>query len=258
MWENPVKAKLRCGEPVVGATLTTPSLDIAARLAAAGFDFLWADMEHSPITLESFRHIVLATRGLPGVPLARIPTAEMWVAKRVLDAGAFGVVFPFVSTRELAERAVASCRYPPIGRRGSGAGLAVTTWPDPAAYFDSADQNVLVVAMIEEIDAVRQADEIAATPGLDVLFVGTGDLSFSLGLRGDMEHPKVDEAVEEVARAARPHNVFVGRPASTAEQIKRFADRGYLFFQTASELALLDTAARELLSPLRATSQNPF
>jgi len=253
MWENPVTAKMRRGEAVVGATLTTPSLDIAARLASAGFDFLWVDMEHSPITLESFRHIILATRGLAGVPLARIPTAEMWVAKRVLDAGAYGVVFPFVSTRELAERAVASCRYPPAGQRGSGAGLATSTWPEPDTYCDSADRNILVVAMIEEIDAVRRADEIASTPGLDVLFVGTGDLSFSLGLRGDMEHAKVDEAVEEVAKAARRHNVFVGRPAANAEQIKRFVDRGYLFFQTASDLNLLESAARQLLAPLRGT-----
>src|SRR5213076_893196 len=116
--------KLEQGEPVIGLVITVNNVEVAAHGAALGFDFLWIEMEHAPISLETLRNMVLATRGLPAVPFARPPVNELWSAKRVLDAGVYGVMFPFTSTPELAQQAVAACRYPPHGRRGSGAGLA--------------------------------------------------------------------------------------------------------------------------------------
>src|ERR1039457_2720887 len=97
-WCNPVKKKLQAGQPVLAVTMTVNSIDVAAHAARMGFDFLWIEMEHSPITLETLRNMVLATRGLPAVPFARVPVNEIWTAKRVLDAGVFGVMFPFTST----------------------------------------------------------------------------------------------------------------------------------------------------------------
>src|SRR4026208_1480639 len=104
-WESPVRRRLRESLPVFGCTITTPSLDLAARAAASGFHFLWLELEHSPLTLETVRHIVLATRDLPAVPFARVPVTEIWNAKRVLDAGVHGAVVPFVSTPALATHA---------------------------------------------------------------------------------------------------------------------------------------------------------
>src|SRR5271157_2639830 len=97
-WESPVKKKLRAGLPVFGALIATNSVESCAQTANLGFDFLWIEMEHSPITLETLRNMVLATRGLAAVPIARVPVNELWTAKRVLDAGALGVIFPFCST----------------------------------------------------------------------------------------------------------------------------------------------------------------
>src|SRR5882724_8098614 len=154
-WENPIKQQLQAGKPVIGATITVPNADVAAHAAVMGFDFLWIETEHSPITLETLRNMVLATRGLPALPLARVPVNEIWMAKRVLDAGVSGVIFPFTSTPELARQAVAACRYPPVGRRGSGAGLAMFGWPEVASYHDCADENVVVIAIIEEARAVE-------------------------------------------------------------------------------------------------------
>src|SRR5579872_5572575 len=128
-WVNPVKKKLQAGEPVFALTITVNSAEIAAQAAHLGFDFLWIEMEHSPTTLETLRNMVLATRGLKAVPFARVPVNELWTAKRVLDSGVLGVVFPFTSTPELARQAVAACKYPPHGRRGSGALLAGFRWP---------------------------------------------------------------------------------------------------------------------------------
>ncbi len=92
--ENPVRRRLRESLPVLGCTITSTSLELAARAARAGFHFLWLELEHSPVTLETVRHVVLATRGLPAVPFARVPATETWLAKRVLDAGVHGVIFP--------------------------------------------------------------------------------------------------------------------------------------------------------------------
>src|SRR5438128_1593298 len=221
-WESPVKKKLREGRAVVAATITVNSIDVAAHMANLGFDFLWIEMEHSPITLETLRNMVLATRGLPALPFARVPVNELWTAKRVLDAGAHGVIFPFTSTPELAAQAVAACKYPPHGRRGSGAGLAKFAWPPVEDYYDAADQHVMVIVIIEEARAVENVDAIAATPGVDAMFIGTSDLSFSLGLRGRQNEAALTDAIRKVVEAGKRHNKVVGRPAGSPEQVQQF------------------------------------
>lgn len=249
-WSNPVRRRLAAGEPVLALTLTTNNLETAAAAANLGFHFLWVEMEHSPITLETLRAIVLATRSLPAMVFARVPVVELWTAKRVLDQGVSGVIFPFCSTPELAERAAHACKYPPHGKRGSGAGLAMTTWPGSGDYYDSADSNVVVIAVIEEASAVDRIDEIAATPGIDVLFIGTSDLSYSLGLRGKQDEPKLEDAVSKVVEAARKHGKYLGRPGRTPEQIRRFREQGFLLFQCATEIGLMTAGAKQFLDPL--------
>jgi 2-keto-3-deoxy-L-rhamnonate aldolase RhmA len=256
-WESPVKRRLREGRPVFAATITSASLEAAARMAELGFDFLWIEMEHSPITLETLRNMVLATRGLPALPFARVPVNEIWTAKRVLDAGVSGVIFPFTSTPELARQAVAACRYPPAGRRGSGAGLAQRSWPDRECYsdsdhyYDSADRNVTVIAIVEEALAVERIEEIAATPGVDVIFIGTSDLSFSLGLRGDQRHPKLQEAIARVIDASKKHGKFLGRPAGTPEQVAEYLKEGFLLFLAPTDMDFMAAGAKSYLEPLQ-------
>ncbi len=253
-WRNPVRVRLEAGGPVLALTLTTNSLEVAAAAATLGFDFLWVEMEHSPITLETLREIVLVTRGLPATVFARVPVIELWTAKRVLDQGVTGVIFPFTSSGEHALKAAQACRYPPVGLRGSGAGLATTSWPDKSDYYDSADKNIVTIIMIEEACAVERIDEIAATPGVDVLFIGTSDLSFSLGLRGRQQEPEVERAIGKIVAAAKKHGKYVGRPAGSAEQIRAYMEQGFSLFQCTTELALLRAGAKQLLEPLGATA----
>ena len=249
-WINPVKKKLEAGQTVLATTITVNSVDVAAHAARLGFDFLWIEMEHSPVTLETLRNMVLATRGLPALPFARVPVNEIWAAKRVLDAGVFGVMFPFTSTPELARQAAAACRYPPVGCRGSGPVLAKFGWPEAESYHDCADANVMVIAIIEEARAVERIDEIAATPGVDVLFIGTSDLSFSLGLRGNQQHTKLDEAIAKIVEAGKKHGKFLGRPAGTAAKIAEYRKQGFQVFQTATEIGLMSEGARSLFQSL--------
>jgi 2-keto-3-deoxy-L-rhamnonate aldolase RhmA len=249
-WNHPVRERLEQGLPVVAITIVTPNIESAASAATLGFHFLWVEMEHSPITLESLRSIVLASRGRPAMVFARVPVNEIWTAKRVLDQGVSGVIFPFTSTPELAAQAVAACKYPPAGRRGSGAGLTTMTWPAPGNYYDSADRNVMVIAVIEDRAGLENIDAIAATPGIDVIFIGTSDLAFSLGLRGRQDEPVLLDAIERIAAAAKRHGRFLGRPAGTAEQVREFMKQGFLFFQTGTELGMMAEGARAVLEPL--------
>lgn len=255
--ENPLKKMLREGKPVIGITITVPSAETAAQAATLGYDFLWIEMEHSPITLESLRNIILATRGLKAVPITRVPVNELWTAKRVLDAGSLGVIFPFCSTPELAQQAVAACKYPPLGRRGSGPGLAAFRWPAAGGYHSFADQNVLVIVIIEEERAVENVEKIAATPGVDVMFVGTSDLSFSMGYRGQSDHPRVQEALKRVVAAGKANNKYLGLPVKDSDQVKKYIDWGFQWFQTPTELGIMARGAKDLLEPLGRAAEPP-
>jgi 2-keto-3-deoxy-L-rhamnonate aldolase RhmA len=248
--KNPLKELLRKGQSAIGVVVTVNNVEVAARLAALGFDFLWLETEHSPLSLETIRNIVLATRCLPAVLLARPPVSELWTAKRLLDMGVLGVIFPFTSSLELARRAVAACRYPPTGLRGSGADLARLRWPEAANYYDFADESVLVVAMIEDVEGLSSIDQIAAVPGIDVIFIGTSDLSFSLGLRGEQHHRRLDAAVAKIAAAVKRYGKILGRPARTPAEVRRFQAQGFRFFMTGSELDLLEAGARQFFKPL--------
>ncbi len=250
MWEHPVRKRLQEGQPVFALTITTNNVEAAAHGAALGFHFLWVEMEHSPITLETLRLMVLATRGLPASIFARVPVNELWTAKRVLDQGVSGVIFPFTNSGELAARAASACKYPPCGRRGSGAGLATSTWPEPGNYYDSADRNVMVVTVVEDQAGLESIETIAATPGIDVIFIGTSDLAFSLGLRGRQDEPVLRDAVQAIAAAAKRHGKYLGRPAGTPEKVREYMEQGFLFFQTGTELGLLTAGARQILEPL--------
>lgn len=250
--ENLVKRALKEGQVVIGTTVTAANADVAATLANAGFDFLWIEMEHSPLTLESVRAMILATRGLKAMPFTRVPVNEPWLAKRVLDIGSLGVIFPFTSTRQLAEQAVKSCKYPPLGIRGYGPAMASSRWGMGGAdYVKFANENVMVIVIIEQKQAIENIEEIASVPGIDVLFIGVNDLSFSLGVGGKTTDPVVEEAVAKVLAAGKKYNIPVGYPAGNPEEINKRIAQGFRFFQASSDLGLMTAAARDLLSKVQ-------
>jgi len=250
--ENPVKKALKEGKVVIGATITVANPDVAANLAGAGFDFLWIEMEHSPLTLESVRSMILATRGLKAMPFTRVPVNELWTAKRVLDIGSLGVIFPFTSTRELAEQAVKACKYPPQGLRGSGPALASSRWGMSGSdYAKFANENVLVVVIIEQKQAIDNIEQIASVPGVDVLFIGANDLSYSLGVGGKTTDPIVEEAVNKVLAAGKKYNIPVGYPAGNPAEINKRIAQGFRFFQASSDLGMMAAGARDVLSKVQ-------
>jgi len=240
---NPVKHKLQNGGVVVAGTINCPCLDTAVVMASA-FDALWIEGEHSAITLETTRNIILATRGMRAVPLVRVPWQELWMAKRVMDIGALGVIFPFCSTIERVQQAAAACRYPPMGKRGCGPGLAQLAWGlDESTYYAWSNANMLCTVIIEEAAAADLVDEIAAVGGIDLLFIGTSDLSFSItGDKKNVQSPEVQLAINKVLAAGKKHGVPVGCPAGTAEAMQALIARGFQFFQAPPEIGFLQKA----------------
>lgn len=252
MWQsNPLKEKLLQGGVVVAGTITNGSVDSAVVMASA-FDALWIEGEHSAITLESTRNIILATRGMRAVPLVRVPWQEAWMAKRVMDVGSLGVIFPFCSTVERAKQASRACRYPPLGCRGCGPTLAQLAWGlDESKYYDWANQNMLCIVIIEEESAVKVVDEIAQIPHIDLLFIGTSDLSFSMtGDKRNVQTPAVQAAMAKVLAAGKKNKIPVGCPAGSAEQIKSLVGQGFRFFQAQPEIKFLQQAVSDFAASL--------
>jgi 4-hydroxy-2-oxoheptanedioate aldolase len=195
---NPVKQRLAAGQPVLGVLLSMPSPHLAQTLAAAGLDWLFIDMEHGPIDFADAHALIAATQGTACAPLVRVPIDNLAAARPVLDAGAFGVIFPMVCSAQQAREALGYLRYPPVGTRGVGPVYAPQRWGlSLADYLKVANEQLAAFVLIEHIDAVRNLNEILAVPGIDVALIAPYDLSASMGRPGDLQHPDVVAAIAE-------------------------------------------------------------
>lgn len=249
---NYLKELLKAGKPAIGASLSLPSPPVAEILARSGFDFLWIDMEHSPLNLETVHRAIHATSGTDTVPIVRVPWNLHWLAKPVLDIGAMGVVMPLVTSKEEALEAVRALKYPPEGVRGYGPGFAALRWGlSPPEYAKIANNVIMVILLIEHIDAVNRIDEILAVPGIDVAMVGPFDLSGTMGLLGQTTHPKVQEAVDKVHAAAKKARVPVGILATTPDDINKRLQQGYQFVLVGYDTGFLVGGIRNILGQIK-------
>src|SRR5690242_1764184 len=206
MKTNPVRAKLKQGQPSIGTWLTLPDPLAARMMARVGFDWLTVELEHTPTSLETAATIFTIVSAAGSVPLVRVPWNSAENIKRVLDAGAWGIVVPMVNSRAEAEAAVSAAKYPPRGTRSLGGGMRAIRWASTAdEYSRHADDEILVVLQIEHIDGVNLADEILSVPGVDACFIGPNDLAasmgISLGIPLESDHPELVAAVEEIKAA---------------------------------------------------------
>jgi 2-dehydro-3-deoxyglucarate aldolase len=243
-----LRRRLAAGEATVGTWITLGHPSIADVLARAGFDWLVVDMEHSVIGLREAQDLLRAAdvAGVPGI--VRLPSNDPVVAKRVMDAGAAGVMVPMVNSAADAEAAVAAVRYPPRGTRGVGLARA-QGYGAPgafAAYRDRLDDEAVVVVMIEHVDAVAAIDSILAVDGVDAFIVGPYDLSGSLGVPGELEDPRVLAALETVHAAGRRHGVPGGLHVVEPEpaRLRAALDAGHRFVGYGLDVRFLDAGAR--------------
>ncbi len=247
-----LKQALAAGQPSFGLIATVPSIQTVQALAGAGVDWLIIDMEHGPIDAASAHAMIVATAGTQTVPWVRLPWSHPWQAKPALDLGALGIVFPMICTRAQAESAVCATRYPPAGERLWGPFYAPMRWGQTMRdYIDTANDGVLAIVTIEHPEAVRNIDEIMSAPGVDLAFIGPGDLAMSLGIPGQFEHPNFMAAVAEAEAGILRSKVPLGGVARTPAQAKQMLDRGYRALVFGFDWMLLQQAATRFLEEVR-------
>jgi 4-hydroxy-2-oxoheptanedioate aldolase len=252
---NRLKTLWRQGRAALGAIATIPSIQTVQIMARAGLDWILIDMEHSAIDAEMAHAMIAATSGTPLVPLVRVADASSWQAKLPLDLGALGICFPMTTTRAAAEAAVRAVRYPPLGERFWGPFYAPPRWGiSMREYLDCANEEVLAIGTIEHIDAVKSISEIVSTPGLDLAFIGPGDLATSMGLRGAIDHPDVTAAIATLEDAIRNSPVILGGVATTPDRANEMIARGYRALVVGFDWSLLQrgiASAIQGINPVR-------
>ncbi len=243
--KNPLKEKLNRGEAVIGTFVSIGHPDVAEWLSRLGFDWLLLDNEHSPTGLETLQTMMQGMNGSPCVPLVRPQWNDPVIIKRVLDAGAYGVLIPWVNSKEQAEQAVSACKYPPQGLRGFGPRRAGMFDPD---YFTTANDEVLVTVQIETEEALKNLDDIMAVPGIGACYIGPYDLSVSLGfgVPPKWNEPRYVAAIDRVLEVAARH----GKPAgmfANMENIEWALEKGFRFNSVDNDDIFLLRGARMAL-----------
>jgi 4-hydroxy-2-oxoheptanedioate aldolase len=248
MKKNTAKEKLRAGKPAVGSWLSLCSPMAAEYVAQIGFDWLVVDTEHSPVGFETTIEMFRAVHTTPTIPMARVAWNDAALIKRLLDGGAMGLVVPMVCSPEEAEAAVKAMKYPPEGIRSAGGGRATVYGAD---YMQWANDEMLVVVMIEHIDAVKRAREILSVPGVDACFIGPGDLSWSMGLRGKLPNADHEAAIQEVLKAGKDVGTPVGLHCMSAADVNNRIEQGFQFLAMASEARYMNAAMTAAFKELK-------
>lgn len=253
MKNNPLKKALRNHEQTYGTWLSLAHPLIPEILAAAGFDWMVVDMEHSSIGLSDLLPMVISIEASGSIPIVRVGENNPNLIKRVMDVGAYGVIVPNVNTGEEALATVNAVKYPPQGSRGVGLYRAHKFGKEFEEYKKWLTGESVVIVQIEHIDAVNNIDDILTTPGIDAFIIGPYDLSGSLGKPGMFNDPDVGAALEKVLAASKRHHIpagFHSVSSDPAEAAKR-REQGYKFLAFSLDSIFLGDAACYALEKLK-------
>ena len=255
---NSLKQRLHDGdEPLYGLWLTLASDTAAEALAHAGYDWLCIDMEHAPNDSRDVASQLraMAAARLPTEPVVRVPAREPWLVKRALDAGARTLMFPCIETADDVAHAVRLTRFPspesPDGVRGVAGMVRAAAFGMRRDYVQTANAQIAVIVQIESARGIDEVERIAATPGVDCVFVGPADLAASLGHLGDVRHPDVESAIARVLAAGRQAGVAVGIFASDSASARQCRDAGYRMIALSADVIWLLRATRQALQEVR-------
>lgn len=241
---NTVKTKLAAGKQVVGGTVYFSDPDAYCAMANSGFDFLWIEMQHSTLTYQEVARMIAHCKGAPAIPFVRVPDATEGDVQKAVDLGALGIIVPMVDDVEKIKNAIKFAMYPPRGKRSQGGGQYRTLWGND--YRQIANDNIMIVSMIESQLGVDIADKMAAVDGVDVIFAASTDLSSFTGLKqGD---PKYEALIKRIHDETLKAGKKLAGPLA-------WKDRpGFTFFQGPGEAQLISAGAKSALgSPTTAT-----
>lgn len=246
--ENVTRSRLDAGQVALGLGLRMArTVEVAKAVKSCGYHWLFIDMEHGTLSVDSAAQLCVAAQDAGITPIVRVPGFEHFHSSRILDGGAQGVVIPHVDTPEMAARLVSQCRYPPLGKRSVIGGLAQTGFAaGPLGEVTKAvNDATLVVLMIESPEAVANVDAIAALPGVDVLLVGTNDLSMELGCPGQLDHPDIVSALEKVIAACNKHGKHPGLGGVYGGPLmERYIKMGMRFVLAGNDLGMMMNACK--------------
>jgi len=259
MKKNPVKAALESGKPQVGTWLSLGDITATRFLARVGYPWLTVDLEHSPIDWSQASTLfgVIADAGC--VPLVRVPQGRHDYIKRVLDAGAHGIICPMIDTVEQAKACIAAAKYPPTGNRSvGGAAHALNFDASAGDYYKHANDEILVILQTESPTGVENADAIYSLPGCDAIFVGPNDLRAQMR-SDDGTDPTTEEFEAMLARilaAGKKAGTPVGLHTQTTTQVEQRIAEGWQFIAIGSELKMMVNEAQRLANKLNITNEN--
>lgn len=252
---NPARERMEKGEAALGVGIRhARHVEIAGAMKSAGFDFLFIDLEHSSMPLDTAVQISAAALQAGISPLVRVPEGEHGMATRLLDGGALGIVMPHVENAAEARAIVDRQKFPPVGQRSVSGGFAQFSYGSVGMQegTEAINKALLVIVMLETERAIGNAEEIAAVPGVDVLMIGTGDLTASLQLHGQFEHERVLKAYETVIGACARHGKWPGMGGvSTEEAMARYIGRGMRFVLAGNDIAFITAGATRRAAALR-------
>ncbi len=258
MRTNTVKRLLQAGKPAIGTWLTLPCTISAEAVAHAGFDWVNVDMEHSPTDYGMLANMLMAIGTTNVIPLCRIPNNDAIHIKRILDAGAMGIIVPMVCSPEEAANAVRAAKYPPEGIRSVGGGRwrFWASHGDTRDYTDHANDEIAVIVQIEHPDAVKRAEEILSVPGVDACFIGPNDLAWSMGLGKGLgvQDPRHAEAIQQVLRAAKKVGTPAGIHCMSVDEVVMRIEQGFQFCACMSDLNMLFAAMTGAVKQIREQS----
>ena len=246
---NTTKRLLKEGKPAVGIWLNLPCVNSAEAMAHAGFDWVTVDMEHGPVDFEMLNNMLIAIGTTEATPMCRIPDNDPVYIKRILDAGAMGIIVPMVCSSEEAANAVKYAKYPPEGVRSAGGGR----WKFWAGndYTKYANDEISVIVMIEHMDGVTNAEEILSTPGIDACFIGPNDLAWSMGLGLNQKDPRHEEAIQEVLRVAKKVGCPAGIHCRSVEEVSKRIDQGFQYLACMSDVNMMFNTASAGVKQIR-------
>jgi len=252
---NSARERLEKGEVSIGLGVRLArTVDIAKIARATGFDWLFLDLEHGPMSLETCAAISVAALDVGVAPIVRVPNGEYALATRALDAGALGIVMPHVDTAAEAAEVVSRLKYPPIGHRSVAGQQPQFDYRAVkiAELTTTLNAATLVIVMIETPTAVANADAIMATPGVDGVLIGTNDLAAELGIPGDFSHPKIVSAYETVIAACKKHNKWAGMGGVRDDALlKQYIGMGIRLILAGAEVSILMGAATQRTNFMR-------
>lgn len=259
MKTNPVKAALKAGQPQIGTWLSLGSVFASRFMARVGFKWLTLDLEHSPIDWSEAALNFGAIADAGCVPLARVPRGDHDLIKRVLDAGAHGIVVPMVNTIEQAKEAIAAAKYPPTGTRSLGGAMHALNFNTTAGdYYKKANDEIMVVLQTESPEGVENAEAIYSLPGVDAIFVGPNDLTAQMR-SADGRDPTPDEfsaMMQRILETGKKVGTPVGLHVQNTDAVRQRIAEGWQFIALGSELSMMLTKASEWVDELQLKSDS--